>query len=129
MGHPYAYNVIEKAQSSVGLLPSQPPMVGQLAYSEPTDLTWEAIRRRSTISRKLKNAMDERERVKDQAQRDARRTMLAQVEDSLRDVVHEARRDVLDTAKTVERGSQTKANVTQDTFDEYIETGVLPHLS
>jgi hypothetical protein len=130
MGHPYGYNVIEKAQSSVGLLPSQPPMVGELAYSEPSALTWEAIRRRSAINRKLKHALDERERVKEQAQRDARKTLLAQVEAGLADVIDETKHDVLaNHARTVDVGAQDKANVTQDTFDEYIETGVLPHLN
>lgn len=129
MGHPVNYNVIEKAQSSVGLLPSQPPMIGQLAYSEPSDLTWEAIRRRSTITRKLQHALDERDRVKEQAQRDARRTLLQQVEDGLADAVHEAKREVLsEHARVVETTARDKANVTTDVFDEYVETGVLPHL-
>lgn len=129
-GHPFAYNVIEKAQASIGQLPEAPPRIGELAYSEPCDLTWEAIRRRSTLNRKLQDAMQERQRVKQEAERAARRQMLAQIENDLGDVVQEAQRDVLDVARVVDKDDRsTLAHVSDEAFDEYIETGRLPYLA
>ncbi|MBK8246413.1 MAG: hypothetical protein IPK85_03305 [Gemmatimonadetes bacterium] len=128
LGHPTGYNVIEQAQATVGLLPDKPPVIGELEYMEPNALMFEAIRRRSTINRKLKNAMDERAMIRDEAQRKARQTLLDQTEALLSDSVEAATREFVQSAPVMERGQANRANVDDEHLAEYVETGHLPYL-
>lgn len=127
MGHPHAYNAMEKAQSAAGQLPSRPPYIGQLAYSEPSDLTWEAIRRRSNLNRRIADAYRQLELDREQAQRSLRAGIAADVEASMAEVMAEHGKDLYEQhAKPVETSARSKANATDEDFSQYIETGSLP---
>lgn len=128
LGHPFSYNVIEKAQAGVGLLPAAPPQIGELQYVEPNAQMFQAIRRRKIINRRLQDAMAERELVREQAERQARQTMLNQLDVQLHDAVDAASREFVDTAPTMERGQANRANIDDEHLAEYVETGHLPYL-
>ncbi len=127
MGHPYSYNAAEKAQATAGLIDEAPPAIGALPYSEPSALTWEAIRRRRAANA---TSWEDRERAKRDAQRQVRKDLMASTEAHLYEAVDEARRDLIDNAVLVDDPHrQDKANVTDDVFAQYMETGILPHLN
>lgn len=127
MGHPHTYNAMEKAQAGAGKLPAKPPFIGQLAYSEPSDLTWEAIRRRSNLNRRIADSYRQLELDREHAQRELRRGIAADVDDSMRATMADFGKDIYENhAKVVDTSARSKANVTDSDFDAYIETGNLP---
>lgn len=130
MGHPMTYNMREKMLAEQGKIPDRPPMIGELDYNEPSDLTWEAIRRRSTLNRKIADAWEARRVEMEKVQRRQRWEMVREITDSLRDVVKDSARDAMQTARTVDRNAKwydsgAHANVTDEHLDRYIETGQL----
>ena len=127
MGHPHTYNAMEKAQAGAGKLPARPPYIGELAYSEPSDLTWEAIRRRSNLNRRIADTYHQLELDREAAQRKLRWDILADVTDSLSATMAEHGKDLYENhAKPVSTSARSKANATDDDFHQYVETGSLP---
>lgn len=122
-GHPVSYNPVEKLQARMGQLPELPPPIGVLPYQEPNQRTFEAIAHRSVINRRFVNTRSEWDARIQEMQRKSRQQLMDTVDETLGDVLDEARSEILQNSRTVERTDYDPANVQQDDLDAYVETG------
>lgn len=122
MGHPYTYNLLERRMSNQGLLPESPPPIGALAYAEPTELTWEGIRRRDLFrNSRLADPQAFRDMERAAGERAKRAMTMKILDETVGAEVAENVRDLYEnhTRRVDDRTPQA----TDEHIARYIETG------